>query len=58
MRKRYKELYLEEVERLCANGMDYDQAGRVAYENAAERLYERADMERKRLREEPPREPK
>ena len=47
-----KEAYIREVERLCALGMDYDRAGQAAYESYGESLLERADNERKRMKEE------
>ena len=56
----FKELYIAEVERITADLEDqgvpahraYDIASSSAYDSARERMFDAADIERKRAREE------
>jgi hypothetical protein len=47
-----KDWYFRCLERLLAEGMDYDKAGEKAYDVMREEMADRADLERKRRREE------
>lgn len=46
-----KELYIQILEELLAEGMDYDEAGERAYELMRDRPADLADNERKRRKE-------
>lgn len=46
-----KDLYIAELERLMAEGMSYEQAGDRAHDSMRERLFDMADNEKLRLKE-------
>jgi len=46
-----KDWYFTVLERLLAEGMDYDEAGEKAYEIMREEMADKADAERKRRKE-------